>query len=165
VALKGSSAGLRAEWFEMKSLKKLPSDAAFHGATPVLVNTVPNLDYASTEKEFATSGMKADFAAQFEGFIDIEEAGEWTFFLESDDGSSLFVDGVEVVDNDGEHGMEVKSGSKTLTAGQHEIGVDFFQNGGGAGLILSWKGPGVPKETPIPSSAFRCNPQAGAEDR
>jgi len=26
---------------------------------------------------------------------------------------------VEVVDNDGEHGMEVKSGSKTLTAGQH----------------------------------------------
>ena len=69
VALKGSSAGLRAEWFVMKSLKKLPSDAAFHGATPVLVNTVPNLDYASTEKEFATSGMKADFAAQFEGYV------------------------------------------------------------------------------------------------
>jgi len=165
VVLKGTSAGLRAEWFAMKSLTKLPADKEFHSATPELVNTVPNLDYPSSEEAFANSGLKNNFAAQFEGYIDIPEAGEWTFFLESDDGSSLSIDDVEVIDNDGEHGMETKSGSKVLTAGQHEIGVDFFQHAAGAGLILSWKGPGVPKESPIPASAFRCNPQAGAADR
>jgi hypothetical protein len=36
--------------------------------------------------------------------------------------------------------------------------VDFFQQGGGAGLILRWSGPGVPKLVPIPASAFRFNP-------
>ncbi len=35
--------------------------------------------------------------------------------------------------------------------------VDFFQLGGGAGLILRWSGPGVPNMVPVPASAFRCN--------
>ena len=39
-----------------------------------------------------------------------------------------------------------------------KLKVDFFQLGGGAGLILRWSGPGVPNMVPVPASAFRCNP-------
>jgi hypothetical protein len=88
----------------------------------------------------------------------------------------------QVVDNDGLHGMVKRSGSKILLAGQQvsffssfllmpisqglkiadafpqKLAVDFFQAGGGAGLILRWSGPGVPNMEPVPASAFRCNP-------
>jgi len=156
---KGTSTGLSALWYNMPSLKMLPSNSKFSSANPVRKTIVPNLNYASVvNKVFANSGLKTGFAARFEGFLDIPEAGQWNFVLSSDDGSTLLIDGVSVVDNDGLHGMNKVSGSHTLTAGQHEIEVDFFQGEGGVGLILSWSGPGVPKLVPIPASAFSCNP-------
>lgn len=155
---KGTSPGLSALWYSMPSLKELPSNSQYIRAKPVRKTTVPSLNFASSEKEFANSGLKTNFAARFEGFLDIPEAGKWSFVLSSDDGSSLHLDGVKVVDNDGLHGMNRVSGSQSLTAGQHDITVDFFQAGYGVGLILYWSGPGVPNLVPIPASAFRCNP-------
>lgn len=158
--VEGSHTGLLARWYTMK-LQKLPAN--FLHAKPVRSTTVPLLNFVSNDHNseippFSNSGLTFDFAAQFEGFLNIPEAGKWTFELESDDGSRLLIDDVEVVDNDGLHGMEKKSGLKVLAVGQHKLVVDFFQQRGGAGLILRWSGPGVPELVPIPASAFRCNP-------
>jgi hypothetical protein len=40
-----------------------------------------------------------------------------------------------------------------LEAGLHQISVDFFENGGGAGEIMRWEGPGTARAV-IPASAF-----------
>ena len=44
-----------------------------------------------------------NFGFQFYGYIDVAKAGTYTFYTMSDDGSKLYIDGREVVDNDGLH--------------------------------------------------------------
>ena len=63
---------------------------------------------------------------RFRGYINITTAGSYTFYTASDDGSKLYIDGVQVVDNDGLHGIVEQSGTLTLTAGMHAIEVTFF---------------------------------------
>merc|ERR1712166_717595 len=60
----------------------------------------------------------------------------------NDDGSQLFIDGVRIVNNDGNHGMRDRQGSRKLRAGNHELVITFYENGGGAGLQASVKRPG-----------------------
>ena len=104
--------------------------------------TVPNINYASTNGNFAGSGLADNVGAVFTGWIDIPATGFWTLNTSSDDGSKLWIGNDLVVDNDGLHGMTLRSGTRALAAGRHEIRVEFFEAGGGAGLIVSWSGPG-----------------------
>lgn len=100
-------------------------------------------------------GGKADgFATRQSASILIPSGGRYTFYTTSDDGSRLYIDGEEVVNNDGLHGMSQASGEIRLDAGLHEITVNYFENGGGDGLVVSWKGPNFDKQK-IPPSALR----------
>ncbi len=67
-----------------------------------------------------------DFAFRFRGYLLIESAGDYTFYTSSDDGSQLFFDQALVVDNDGRHGNQERSGNVNLAAGYHEIVVTMF---------------------------------------
>ncbi|MCA9117901.1 MAG: HEAT repeat domain-containing protein, partial [Planctomycetaceae bacterium] len=92
------------------------------------------------------------FALKFTGMISVPKSGRYTFYTSSDDGSRLFVDGQQIVNNDGLHGMTEKSGKVQLSAGLHDLVVTYFDNGGGDGLVVSWAGPGVKKqEIPVES--------------
>ncbi|HFE52767.1 MAG TPA: beta-glucosidase, partial [Bacteroidetes bacterium] len=71
----------------------------------------------------------------------------------SNDGARLYIDGKLVVDNDGLHGAEERSGSTHLTAGRHRIRVAYFQAGGGMALDTYYSGPGLPRQR-IPASAL-----------
>jgi hypothetical protein len=81
-------------------------------------------------------------------------AAQYTFFTESDDGSRLFIGNDLVVDNDGLHGMQERSGSIGLRAGTHAIRVTFFEAGGGAGLIARWSSNGGIAKAVIPAANF-----------
>src|SRR5205814_786050 len=76
----------------------------------------------------------AQFVLRFSGTLTIAKEGSYTFFTDSDDGSRLYVDGKMVVNNDGLHGMEEKSGKIQLQPGAHALVVTYFNNGGGEGL-------------------------------
>jgi hypothetical protein len=114
---------------------------------------VPNINYASTNGDFAGSGRSDNVGAVFTGWIDIPTTGFWTLNTNSDDGSKLWIGSDLVVDNDGLHGMTLRSGTRALAAGRHAIRVEFFEAGGGAGLIVSWSGPGQGTAA-IPASRF-----------
>src|SRR4029079_4614965 len=88
----------------------------------------------------------AQFALRFSGSIQIPKDGSYTFFTQSDDGSRLYIDGKGVVNNDGLHGMDAKSGTVALRTGAHAIVVTYFNNGGGEGLQVSWQAPGAQKQ-------------------
>ena len=90
----------------------------------------------------------------FEGFISVPADGSYTFYLSSDDGSKMFIDGQLVVNYDGSHGCGERSGDIQLTEGVYPIEVRFFENGGGQCLAARWKGPGISKQE-IPASAFK----------
>lgn len=88
---------------------------------------------------------KEPFAATFDGFINISNDGIYEFQLESDDGSILMIGEEVVVDNDGLHSFQIKTGIVPLKKGFHRIRLKFFQGGGDIALNLRWgiKGTGL----------------------
>jgi len=80
-------------------------------------------------------------AAYWTGVLFVVQAGTYTFSTDSDDGSTLFVDGRKVVDNDGLHPTRKKSGSIQLRAGAHVIEANWFNNYGGAAMHVMYQGP------------------------
>ncbi len=87
------------------------------------------------------------FALRFQGSLRIETAGEYQFFISSDDGSRFYVGDRMLINNDGLHGMSEKSGRIQLDAGLHPITVTYFDNGGGDGLEVRWSGPGFRRQS------------------
>ncbi|THV58874.1 hypothetical protein EZV76_11460 [Flagellimonas alvinocaridis] len=101
-------------------------------------------------------GDAESFSIRYSGYIQINTAGSYTFYTSSDDGSKLFIDGTQVVDNDGLHGTQERSGSISLTAGLHDITVLFFENGGGETLNVQYQGPSISKQN-VPFSILYSN--------
>jgi mono/diheme cytochrome c family protein len=90
--------------------------------------------------ELGLAKRGSNYGMRFEGVFPAEAAGKYTFTVVSDDGSRLLIDGKTVVDNDGVHPPQSKSGSVELTKGVHTIAVDFFQGGGEAELEINVEG-------------------------
>ena len=84
--------------------------------------------------------------ARWNGKIRIPRDGKYRFFLNSDDGSRLWINGNVVVDNGGRHGMEEKSGEVELKAGDHDLKADFFEDQHGGGCLFSWSAPAIDKQ-------------------
>ena len=98
------------------------------------------------------SGIATDFsiaqwsslpavAVEWTGVLVIPATGDYTFSLESDDGSGLWIDGVQVVDNDGPHSMSAKTGKAHLLAGRYPFTLRYFDAGGARGFKATYVGP------------------------
>lgn len=96
---------------------------------------------------------EANYALKFTGFIEIAKEGNYSFYSASDDGSRLFIGTNIVVDHDGEHGADERSGSIALKPGKHQITLVFFQREGPSELHVSHQGPGIEKRN-IPASVL-----------
>jgi cytochrome c len=119
-------------WTSEKPLTKL-ADANFE-ARPVLVATTAKIEAGAED----FGDLKDNFAVQGTGYLFLEKDDNVVFQLASDDGSRLFVDGQEIITHDGPHGMEPKEAEIALRAGYHPIRFDYFQGGGGRGIVLKW---------------------------
>ncbi|MDB9955603.1 PA14 domain-containing protein, partial [Flavobacteriaceae bacterium] len=108
----------------------------------IATGTINNFNLSALQSSVGDSGS---FSVRYTGHISLPTNGLYTFFTKSDDGSKLFIDGVEIVDNDGIHGQEERSGSVTLEEGVYPITILFFQGGGGFSLSASYAGPLITK--------------------
>jgi len=108
---------------------------------PTLKRVDKTIEFRSTGPTFPGTKLDNHFAIRWTGIIRIPKDGKYTFYLESDDGSRLLIDGKTVVDNGGLHDMQEQFDSVELKAGDHEIRIDYFENenDGGAGCVLCWK--------------------------
>jgi hypothetical protein len=99
--------------------------------------TAPGVSFA-TDNGYAWHPFGlSSFGADITGTLVVAAAGTYTFSLDSDDGSLLFIDGTLVVNNGGTHAPAVSSGSVALTAGTHTFEVQFFEDlGGPSGVDL-----------------------------
>ncbi len=90
--------------------------------------------------------FKDYFSVRHTGYLTIPESGNWSFHLGSDDGSKLWIDGQEVIDNKGIHGhTELSSNASWYDAGQYHVRTEMFEHGGWASIDLSWSGPNMSK--------------------
>jgi hypothetical protein len=135
----GAAPGVEVDYYALSAPTMLPDFSALvaYGS-----EVVPVIDFASTNGAFAGSGRADEVGAVYTGWIDIPATGFWTLSTTSDDGSKLWIGDDLVVNNDGLHGMVTVRGTRALAAGKHELRVEFFEAGGGAGLQMRWSGPG-----------------------
>ncbi len=89
--------------------------------------------------------LKEPFGVIFDGLIKVPIDGIYEFQVEADDGAVLLIDDEVVVDNDGLHSMQARTGTVPLRKGFHRVKFKYFQGGGDSVLNLRWgiKGTGL----------------------
>ena len=78
--------------------------------------------------------------ALWTGILNITTGGTYTFFTSSDDGSLLYLDGEQLVQNDFAQGPTERSGNTVLTPGLHSVIVKFAQGTGGSAMNANYQG-------------------------
>ncbi|WP_375443746.1 PA14 domain-containing protein [uncultured Fibrella sp.] len=122
-------------------------------ALPNFALLTPTRSATATLPDISPRSRDDNFALQFNGYVNVPNDGVYTFFTNSDDGSKLFIGTNEVVNNDGGHPEQERSGTIGLKAGRHAITIPYYEGGGGQALSVSYSGPGIGKQV-IPASAF-----------
>ena len=128
-------------------------------AKPDLSAVVGEVNAASGD--FGT--FKDHFAALATGYLYVPKDDNMVFQLTSDDGSRLFIDGKMLIDHDGPHGMEPRETEVALRAGHHAVRIEYFQGGGGRGIVLKWARAGAPEMQVIPASNWAHKKSADDE--
>src|SRR5262249_9525875 len=130
--------GLQGEYFDLGStVEDFPK---LEGKKPTLTRVDKTINFRSTGPTFPGTKLDNHLAIRWTGRIKIPKDAVYTFYLESDDGSRLMIDGKTVVDNGGLHDMQEQESNVELKAGEHDLKIDYFENenDGGAGCVLSW---------------------------
>jgi acid phosphatase type 7 len=84
------------------------------------------------------SGVNADsFTARWVGTFDFE-ASDYEFTVTADDGIRLWVDGQLLIDQWKDQGATTYKATKAMTAGSHQVKVEYYEYGGLAVAKASW---------------------------
>jgi hypothetical protein len=137
----GFASGLEAEYYSLSpSVFAMPDFSSASPTASCIANTITFPSSAA-----AWDGAPIDivdyFAVRFAGYILIRSSGVYTFYLNSDDGSKLYIGSKLLIDNDGDHSMKKLEASIPLSKGLHPIFVEYYEKEGNAGLELTWCRP------------------------
>lgn len=100
----------------------------------------------SPKAELGMQKSEDHFGIVFDGYIKLPVDGLYTFYLNSDDGSILYIDGIKVVDNDRSHGAREVSGRYPFQAGYHPVRLEYFDNELYQELTFFYSAPGIEKQ-------------------
>jgi len=129
--------GVAYTYFETKGKQNL---ATLPGLTPTITGITQDISVAVKKRE-------SEFSLLFDGYLKIEKDGIYHFTTRSDDGSILYIDDEEVVNNDGDHGSVEAAGKAALKKGYHKIRVAYYDGSGGNELTATMQLENAPKNT------------------
>jgi len=127
--------GVAYKYFETKGKQNL---ATLPGLTPAVTGITTDISVAVKKRE-------SEFSLLFDGYLKIEKDGIYHFTTRSDDGSILYIDDEEVVNNDGDHGSVEAAGKAALKKGYHKIRVAYYDGSGGNELTATIQLENAPK--------------------
>ena len=120
----------------------------FHGSWKEL----PDFDKLKPAKSGTTYGLdlsiagrKDNFGIRFDSYFHVTTAGVYKFYLGSDDGSRLLIDGNELIIGDGIHPYNIENGKLQFEIGTHALRIEYFEGAGQEKLSLHVEGPGLSK--------------------
>jgi hypothetical protein len=158
-----SSSGFRGDiYFVKPGTDKLPNFQKLKSQGSIYTNVlhVPPRDFS--EGFPGVTERFEWFAIDYNGRFWIQDPGKYDFFLLSDDGSKLYVDGKMVINNDGVHPGVARAGTAALKAGVHRVRISYFQGPRfHVALLLDVRRPG---EDWHPFNLDRYLPPPGHED-
>lgn len=118
---------------------------------------------ANVDVSVRPPGINDHFAFVWEGFINIQTPGNYTFETVSDDGSKFYFNtfysstAQALVNNDGVHPAKSATGSINITsAGLYPVTVTYFEKEGDEAMQLYWTVPGSGRQL-VPAAAFVAN--------
>jgi hypothetical protein len=121
--------GLRGFVYYIKHNRtQLPDFEKLKPAGPAIYTSSLNLPPQNFMEGFPGVTKRNEwFAIDYSGKFWIADPGMYTFALLSDDGAKLYIDDQVVIDNDGLHPPQEKTGALDLAGGLHRIRVSYFQ--------------------------------------
>lgn len=133
----------------------------FNALTPARTGIARTIDFGPDIRTTADN-----YAFIWRAYIYVPFDGTYTFYTRSDDGSRLYINtnytasATPLVDNDGLHGNQERSGTIALTRGYHSLVATFFEKTGGELMEVSWQSTavGITKEV-IPGGFYALAPQ------
>jgi len=115
-------------YFLPEDIEEMPADIESRPSQGVLYTQSLNIPERSFTEGFpGVTDRYEFFGLIYQARFQVEKAGKYGWSLHSDDGSRLWIDGKEVINNDGVHGFESQSSKIDLGVGIHDIKVWFFQ--------------------------------------
>ncbi|MEL7215378.1 MAG: Hint domain-containing protein, partial [Pseudomonadota bacterium] len=138
-----SGTGLSYEFYNISPSPNDTGDIPTTGAAATgFVTTIDADALAAAHATAFDSGTNPrDYGIRYTGEITITSGGSYTFFTNSDDGSTLTVDGTLVVNNDFLQPDTERSGSITLGPGTYSIEIEYFEKTGNQALGANVQGP------------------------
>jgi len=136
------------------------------GTTPNLSRCEPAIDNAWGLGGPGNGLADDHFSTRWTGTHNFT-AGTYYFTSTSDDGVRVWVDNTLVIDNWTDHGTTVDVGIRTLTAGTHDIKMEYYENAGEAVAKLSWAASTTPQaptatiNTPTDGTTWQVNTNLG----
>jgi len=92
-----------------------------------------------------------NFSVRWTGQVDVPAAATYSFITTTDDGVRLWVDGQLLIDAWTDHSKRDDTGSIALTAGKHDIRLEYYENGYDAIAQLAWSSPALARQV-IPAA-------------
>jgi hypothetical protein len=123
--------------------------ADVHGCAPVAVFYTDDFNIPERQQAEGFPGISDRatwFMIEYQGAFTVSQDGTYAFRLHSDDGSYLFIDGALVIENDGKHKPESRSGSIALRSGSHQLRILYAQTTDRMALQLFVRPPGARAE-------------------
>jgi hypothetical protein len=120
--------------------------ADVHGCAPVAVFYTDSFNVPERYQGEGFPGISDRstwFMIDYQGAFTVGQDGSYQFRLHSDDGSYLFIDGTMVIENDGKHKPESRSGHIALRAGSHQLRILYAQTTDRMALQLFVRTPGA----------------------
>lgn len=133
--------------------------AAFYSGTslsgtPLLQRQDTTINYSWGGGSPGSGVPNDNFSVRWNGYLTAPTTGVYTFYVSSDDGQRLYINGSLVVDDWVAHGTTTRNTTVSLTAGDPvSFTYEMFENGGGAVARAEWSGPSVSRSV-IPADAF-----------
>jgi hypothetical protein len=104
--------------------------------------------------------LRDNFSARWTGKLKVDKDAEYTFYLSTDDGTRMWVDGNLLVDAWVPRPPTTSEEKLALTAGEHEVKVEYYEGGGAATARLEWSAEGLDRQV-TPADHVTHNGQAG----
>ncbi len=143
--------GLDVSWYAFGSTQtSMPN---FSSLTPYLKTSVAQLDFTTLLGQFMNSTRVDRVGGVFTGYIEVPAIDYYTFYVNSNDGSKMYVGNTLVVNNDHINSTAEQSGVIGLKPGKHLVRFEFYENSGEATLQASYSSSTLAR-TIVPTTAF-----------
>ncbi|MBD2701213.1 hypothetical protein IC229_11240 [Spirosoma sp. BT702] len=131
---------------------------------PVTVRTDAQLNFTWGGSPVPGVVNEDGFSVRWFGQVEAPVSGNYTFKINNDDGTRLWINDQLLIDDWNGHGPTWMQGSIYLNAGQkYDITIDYVEYSGGAQMQLYWEYPGQGMQI-VPSCRLYTNLRAPSSD-